>query len=70
MVIILLFLFEEMEEARERDDHARIEEIEKEMAALGVAGSAGVRVPRAKNDMSLVDALADMRLCFQKKIVS
>lgn len=27
-------LFEEMEEARERDDHARIEEIEKEMAAL------------------------------------
>ncbi len=27
-------LFEEMEEARERGDHARIEEIEKEMAAL------------------------------------
>ena len=38
----------------------KVAEIEKEMAALGVTGKAGVRVPRAKNDMSLVDALAKM----------
>lgn len=38
----------------------KVAEIEKEMAALGVIGKAGVRVPRAKNAAPLVDVLAKM----------